>query len=197
MGQTVTVRATDPTYAAMVAAATEAMRPENLRLVVRGRENRKDGILPLERYGLYFYVAGAMAGATAFKGSYTAEDLKAAIANTEQSAVIGPMFSVLNGGGRSVEEWEPDGSPMTVLTTREQVNGAGVIFCDEVLRKIREKIGNFFVLPSSVHEVLVVPVSEGIDRTELEEMVKAVNRDEVAPEDRLSDQVYLFDGVLH
>lgn len=196
MRNTVTVQATDPAYAAMVAAAAEAMRPENLRIVVRGRENRKDGILPIERHGLNFYVAGAMAGATAFKSSYTAEDLKAALENTEQSAVIGSMLSVLNGGGVSVEDWEPDGSPMTVLTTREQVNGAGVIFCDGVLRKIREKIGDFYVLPSSVHEVLVIPVSEGIDRDELEEMVKAVNAAEVAPEDRLSDQVYLFDGTL-
>lgn len=196
MGQTVTVRATDPAYTAMVSAAQEALKQENLRLVVRGRENRKAGILPIERFGLNFYVAGAMAGATAFKGSYTAEDLKIAIANTEQSAVIGSMFSVLNGGGVSVDEWEPDGSPMTVLTTREQINGAAVIFCDEVLRKIRKKIGDFYILPSSVHEVLVVPVSEGIDREELEEMVKSVNRDEVAPEDRLADRVFLFDGTL-
>ena len=197
MRQAVTVQATDPAYAAMVAAAAEAMRPENLRIVVRGRENRKDGILPLERYGLYFYVAGAMAGATAFKGSYTAEDLKAAMTNTERSAVIGPMLSVLNGGGRSVEEWEPDGSPMTVLTTRDQVNGAGVIFCDNVLRKIRDKVGDFYILPSSVHEVIIVPVSGDIERDELEAMVKVVNRDEVAPEDRLADRVFLYDGTLH
>ena len=198
MRNTVTVQATDPAYAAMVAAAAEAMRPENLRIVVRGRENRKDGILPIERYGLNFYVAGAMAGATAFKGSYTVEDLKAAIANTEQSAVIGPMFSVLNGGGCPVDQWEPGGSEdmPTVLTTRDQINGAGVLFCDSVLQKIQDKVGDFYVLPSSIHEVLIIPVSDGIDRDYLEEMVKSVNRDEVAPEDRLSDQVYLFDGTL-
>lgn len=196
MRNTVTVQATDPAYSAMIAAATEALRAENLRISVRGEHNRKDGIIPIERFGLYFYVTGSMEGATAFKGFYTAEDLKTAIRNTEQLAVIGSMFDVLDGGV-SVDKWEPDGSPMTVLTTTDQVNGAGVIFCDEVLRKIREKIGDFFILPSSVHEVLVVPVSEGIDRAELEEMVKSVNRDEVAPEDRLSDQVYLFDGLLH
>ena len=37
MRQAVTVMATDPAYAAMVAAAAEAMRPENLRIVVTGR----------------------------------------------------------------------------------------------------------------------------------------------------------------
>ena len=197
MRQTVTVQATDPAYAAMVAAAAEAMRPENLRMVVRGRENWKDGILPIERFGLNFYVAGAMAGATAFKGSYTVEDLKAALENTEKAAVLGSMFDVLDGGGVSVDEWEPDGSPMTVLTSRDQVNGAGVIFCDSVLKKIHEKIGDYYILPSSIHEVLITPVADGIERDYLEEMVKAVNRDEVVPEDRLSDQVYLFDGILH
>ena len=197
MRNMVTVMVNDTAYTAMVAAAQEALRPENLRIVVRGNLNRKDGIIPIERFGLNFYVAGRMDDAIAFKCSYTAEDLKIAIANTEQSAVIGSMFSVLNGGGVSVDEWEPDGEPMTVLTTTGAVNGSGVIFCDAVLQKIWEKVGDFYVLPSSVHEVLIVPVAYGIGRDELTEMVRAVNRDEVAPEDRLSDEVYLYDGVLH
>ena len=111
--------------------------------------------------------------------------------------MIGNMFDVLDGGGCSVDNWEPDGEPMTVLTTRGAVNGAGVLFCDSVLRKIWQKIGDFYILPSSVHEVIVVPVSGGIDRVELTEMVRTINATEVAPEDRLSDQVYLYDGILH
>ena len=69
MGQTVTVRATDPTYSAMVAAAVEALKPENLRIAVRGHNNRKEQIIPIERYGLCFYITGVMEGATAFKGA--------------------------------------------------------------------------------------------------------------------------------
>ena len=197
MGETIRVMANDPAYSAMVVAAQEALRPENLRITVRGEHNRKDGILPIEAHGLCFYVSGAMDGATAFKGSYTVEDLKTAVGNTERLAVIGSMFEVLDGGGVPVDQWEPDGEPMKVLTITGAVNGAGVLFCDAVLQKIRQKIGDFYVLPSSVHEVIVVPVAYGIDRDELTEMVRAVNRDEVAPEDRLSDQVYLYDGILH
>ena len=197
MGQTVTVRATDPAYSAMVVAAQEALRPENLRITVRGEHNRKDGILPIEAHGLYFYVTGSMEGATVYKSFYTAADLQAAVRNTERAAIIGSMFEVLDGGGVPVDQWEPDGEPMKVLTITGAVNGAGVLFCDAVLQKIRQKIGDFYVLPSSVHEVIVVPVAYGIDRDELTEMVRAVNRDEVAPEDRLSDQVYLYDGILH
>ena len=199
MGQTVTVRATDPTYAAMVAAATEALRAENLRIVARAESNKKDGILPIERYGLNFYIAGNMGDATAFNGSYTAEDLKAAVRNTEKSAVIGTMFDILNGGGCPVDQWEPGGSEdmPTILTTRDQINGAGVLFCDSVLQKIWDKVGDFYVLPSSIHEVLIVPVSDGIDRDYLEEMVRTINATEVAAEDQLADKVFLFDGILH
>ena len=197
MRSTVTVMATDPAYSAMVAAATEALRSENLRISVRGEHNRKDGLLPIERYGLNFYVTGAIEGATAFKGSYLAEELKTAVGNTERLAVIGTMFEVLNGSGVSIDEWEPDGSPMTVLTTKGAVNGAGILFCDSVLQKIHEKLGDYFVLPSSIHELIIVPVSEGIDRDELTEMVKTINATEVAPADRLSDKVYLYDGILH
>ena len=107
------------------------------------------------------------------------------------------MFEVLNGSGVSIDEWEPDGSPMTVLTTKGAVNGAGILFCDSVLQKIHEKLGDYFVLPSSIHELIIVPVSEGIDRDELTEMVKTINATEVAPADRLSDKVYLYDGILH
>ena len=196
MGQTITVMATDPAYSAMMAAATEALKPENLRIAVRGQNNRKEQIIPIERYGLCFYITGVMEGATAYKGSYTCEDLKAAIANMEQLAVIGSMFDILDGGGRSIDDWEYDGEPMTVLTTRDQINGAGLIFCDSVLQKIYGKIGKFYLLPSSIHELIVVPVSCGIDRGELKEMVMEVNRNEVSPEDRLSDEVYLFDGIL-
>lgn len=199
MRNTVTVQATDPTYAAMVAAATEALRPDNLRIVVRGESNKKDGILPIERYGMNFYIAGSVGDATAFKCSYTAEDLQAAIRNTERAAVIGSMFEVLEDGGCSVDKWEPDGSAdtLTVLSARGAFNGAGVLFCDSVLQKIWDKVGDFYVLPSSIHEVLIVPVSDGIDRDYLEEMVRTINATEVAAEDQLADKVFLFDGILH
>ena len=55
MRNTVTVMATDPAYSVMIAAATEALRQENLRIVVRGQHNRKDGLLPVERFGLNFF----------------------------------------------------------------------------------------------------------------------------------------------
>ena len=48
------------------------------------------------------------------------------------------------------------------------------------------------MLPSSTHEVLIVPKSFMDDPDQLAEMVRQVNEDAVQPEDRLSDNVYEY-----
>ena len=53
--------------------------------------------------------------------------------------------------------------------------------------------GDFFVLPSSIHEVLLLPDDGNADFHELEAMVQSINEAEVAPADRLSDNVYHYD----
>lgn len=53
-----------------------------------------------------------------------------------------------------------------------------------------------YVLPSSQHELILVPVTDSYDYDpkELLEMVKEVNRTQVEAEDYLADHVYLLDG---
>ncbi len=195
MRKVINVNANDPMYQGMISKAMEAMKPENLRIVVRSQVNKKEEITPLERFGLYFYVAGKMEDAIAFNGKYTADDVINAVANTEKSARIGSMFDVLAGEGKSVDEWEPDGEPMIILTNRDKSNGAGVIFCDGILKKIHEKVGDFYVLPSSIHEVIIVPEEYTEASTEdLREMVMEVNRTQVSEDDYLSDHVFKYDG---
>lgn len=198
MRQTVMVGENDQNFDAIRNTLIDAIRPENLRITVRGKHNRKDGhIVPIERYGLNFYVTWRIPNVTVYKGEYTQEELDAAMKNTERAAIIGSMFDIVKGGGTPVDEWEFDDDPMLALTTTEQLNGAGVIFCDRVLQKIHEKMGDYYILPSSIHEVLIVPATCGLDRDELKEMVCTVNRDQVAPEDQLSDEVYFYDGTFH
>ena len=52
---------------------------------------------------------------------------------------------------------------------------------------------NFYVLPSSIHEVLIVPDNGDMQAKELESMVKEVNATQVAPADLLSDKVQYYD----
>ena len=63
---------------------------------------------------------------------------------------------------------------------------------------IAEKVGgDYFVLPSSVHEVLIMPKSEDMDPKELRNMVQDVNATQVAEGEILSDQVYGYDAKTH
>lgn len=85
-------------------------------------------------------------------------------------------------------------TPMYVLTNQNKTNGAGVLVQDGVLEKIGGLIGSdFYVLPSSIHEVLIVPDNGNMQPAELEDMVREVNATQVAPEDLLSDKVQYYD----
>ena len=54
--------------------------------------------------------------------------------------------------------------------------------------------GNFYVLPSSVHEILLLPDRFAPEHQFLKELVQDVNANEVDPKDRLSDNVYHYDA---
>lgn len=83
---------------------------------------------------------------------------------------------------------------MFIITNPQTVDGAGVIFYPEVMDQIGEGFqGNFFILPSSTHETLVIPDNGAFDYRVLEDMVQTINENEVAPEERLSDHVYHYD----
>ena len=201
MRQTVEINRNDERYAAMMNVAAEAMRPENLRIVVRGVENRKERIPSIQKYGLDFYVAGAVADASVFMGEYTEEQLVTACENTMRDARIVEIESAIYGGvPQTVDEWTPEvGEPkMYVLTNMTSCNGAGAMFCTELLEKIQSKLdSDYYLLPSSIHEVIIVPDEGGYNRSALDEMVKTINMTEVDPNDRLADHVYYYsDGKL-
>ena len=81
-----------------------------------------------------------------------------------------------------------------ILTNQEKLNGASVSVQDGVLEKVAELLGtNFYVLPSSIHELLILPDNGSMQLSELEAMVREVNATQVAPEDRLSDKVQYYD----
>lgn len=51
---------------------------------------------------------------------------------------------------------------------------------------------NFYVLPSSVHEVIIVPESSQIRQSELERMVREINETQVPEEEILSNHAYFY-----
>ena len=88
---------------------------------------------------------------------------------------------------------------MYILSNEDKLNGAAMLLNDKVMDDISEKLGgqDFYILPSSVHEVLIVPKTEEADLKTLENMVQEVNATQVAPEERLSDHVYAYDAKEH
>ena len=88
----------------------------------------------------------------------------------------------------------PDEPDIFVLTNSYSYYGAASAFYPEMLDAVHEMLGNYYMLPSSVHEWLLLPEALGMDVGALEHMVREVNRFEVRPEDFLSDDVYHFDG---
>ena len=82
---------------------------------------------------------------------------------------------------------------MYVCTNTQKINGAGVLLYKDLLKEFAERVGSdFYILPSSVHETLLVPVSKEMQIEYLRSMVREVNATQVAPEEVLSDNVYIY-----
>lgn len=93
-----------------------------------------------------------------------------------------------------VEEMGQD-EAMFVATVPDKTKGAGVLAYDNFMDYATEKLGgDFFVLPSSVHEILLVKDDGNTTYDTLKEMVEQVNATEVRPEDKLTDSVYHYDS---
>ena len=83
---------------------------------------------------------------------------------------------------------------MYVLTNSVGMNGAACLLYKKPLAYFGQKIKrNFYVLPSSVHEVILVPVSDSIHKEDLSDMVKEINLTGVSTDEVLSDHVYEYD----
>ena len=87
-----------------------------------------------------------------------------------------------------------------VLTNPQKVFGAVVLLDGSTLKEIGDKLEcDFIVLPSSLHESIIIPADVSAAYQELAEMVTDINRNVVSIEERLSDHVYLYgrkEGVL-
>lgn len=81
-----------------------------------------------------------------------------------------------------------------VLTNIAKINGATAILYPNLLQEIGETTqSNFFILPSSIHEVILMKDNGDMNAEELQRMVMEINRTQVAPEEVLSDEVYSYD----
>lgn len=88
-----------------------------------------------------------------------------------------------------------DELPMYVASNKERIHGAGVIAYPEFMEEAAKRLGgDFYVLPSSIHEVILIPDTPDVSVLELQGIVQSVNVEQVAPEERLSNHIYHYDS---
>ena len=114
-------------------------------------------------------------------------------------AILTDMSSAIFSGTRTnlldrAEPLAPDEiGGMYVLTNSTGSLGAATLFYPEVKEKTAELLGSdYYILPSSTHEVILVPDTADIKGEELCRMVKEANRTVVEEKDILSDNVYHY-----
>ena len=89
----------------------------------------------------------------------------------------------------------PEQDQMLVASVKGNVHGAGVLAYEDFMEKASDRVGgSFFILPSSIHEILIIPDNGQFDLKSLENMVREVNATTVDPVDKLTDNVYHYDA---
>ena len=87
----------------------------------------------------------------------------------------------------------PPGSEMYVLSNRSKMNGASCLLYPGLLAQIADYWGrDFYVLPSSVHETILIPDDKKMYPVALTNMVKEVNSSQLLPSEVLSDHAYFY-----
>ncbi len=90
----------------------------------------------------------------------------------------------------------PSEQTMWVISNERGINGAISMMYEDQLHTLAENLEtDLYIMPSSVHEVIAVSSDMG-DPNELAQMVAEINMDQVALDERLSNQVYHYDKDL-
>lgn len=83
--------------------------------------------------------------------------------------------------------------PMYVISNERNFFGAGaILYCGKLAEWAEEVQCDLFVIPSSIHEVLVMPSVGFYSADTISEMIREINRTQVPPEEVLSDHVYIY-----
>lgn len=170
---------------------------DNLVIIARSDKNRKGDNFPafFEKHGIYFYVAYEMEGALAFIGNPTDDQIAKAKQNMIDRTRLGSIFKLISDWDtvKTVDSWEYDeGDPMVIVTIDTRCNGAGILYCSEIFHKLYSKIGDFYILPSSIHELIILKKVNGVGANNMNGLVREVNNDAVSDYEYLADNAFSY-----
>lgn len=122
------------------------------------------------------------------------------IKNTEDESVIIEMEQLilqLLGEETLNENLGEPMFPMYVFTNKMRVLGAaGAFFGSKVKELSKQLESNLFILPSSIHEAILIPDSGKMSVEQFSEMVREINLEQVPEEERLADDIYYYNRAL-
>lgn len=117
--------------------------------------------------------------------------------NTNEEATLQSMATIIAEmlhieDEEELEELEAT-SPMYVVSNKNKVKGASAVLNKEILAEFGRKFhtDKIVVLPSSIHEMILIPYTEEICMENMTAMVREINTTEVRPEERLTDKAYI------
>ena len=87
------------------------------------------------------------------------------------------------------------GQYMYIVSNEKKLNGASAILYKDSLQSIARRLNSdFYIIPSSVHEVIAIPYNDFTKKQEsfLKETIAFVNNTEVSTQDVLSNNLYFF-----
>lgn len=86
--------------------------------------------------------------------------------------------------------------PMYVLTTKWRMYGAAALLYSGQLEAIAKEVeDDFYLLPSSIHEIIILPKKYGTDEEYLSQMVDEINSEQLDVEEILSNHAYLYSNL--
>lgn len=86
-----------------------------------------------------------------------------------------------------------DDVPMYILSNKNRVEGASCMLHTDLIRNFANSIhSSLYIIPSSVHELLLVPTPNTDDGSAMKNMIKEINDTQVEPEEILSYSLYYY-----
>uniref|UniRef100_UPI0040573CBD DUF5688 family protein n=1 Tax=Acetatifactor sp. TaxID=1872090 RepID=UPI0040573CBD len=95
--------------------------------------------------------------------------------------------------GKLHDENEKATMDMLIMSNPRKVHGAATMLYPGSMEQMAERLqSNFYILPSSINEIIILPAKESDNPEHLLEMVREVNATMVGEEEILSDNVYIY-----
>lgn len=84
--------------------------------------------------------------------------------------------------------------PMYVLSNTSETQGVACILYPNLLRDFaRASQSDLFIIPSSVHECLILPDADPADGWQIKEIIREINETVLSAEEELSDNLYIYE----